>query len=130
MLELTCLILLTNAITAFLREYYIYALIFFILTATSVINHTTHHPLANRIDLLAVWSVALCGAYHFVKYMTWERWYMVPLILFFFSGTVVLYYYGLANQQYCFDPDPILAQMYHGYLHIVGSIAHHLIIFQ
>jgi hypothetical protein len=126
-LVLTSLYLFTNFIVGFLKKYYVYALIFFTLTFTSIINHTTHHPSANQIDLTVVWSVGLYGAYHLITHMSLEKWYLVPLILFFFSGTVIFYYYGRENGLFCFDKDPILAKMYHGYLHIVGSIAHHLI---
>ena len=127
LLVLTSFFLFTNFISGFLRKYYLYAFIFFTLTITSIVNHITHHPIANQIDLAVVWSVGIYGAYHVVTYMTLEKWYLVPLILFFFSGTVILYYYGRENDQFCFDKDPILAKMYHGYLHIVGSTAHHLI---
>ena len=123
----TSLYLFTNFIVGFLRKYYVYSLIFFTLTITSIINHSIHHPIINKIDLTVVWSVGLYGAYHLIAHMSLEKWYLVPLILFFFSGTVILYYYGRENDQFCFDPDPILAKMYHGYLHIIGSISHHLI---
>lgn len=123
----TSLYLLTNSIAAYRRDYIIYGCLFLFLTITSVFNHTTHHQLINSIDKVAVYSVAIYGAYHIYSHSSWNQFCMLLVIISTFLITLVLYEYGFRHNKYCFDPDPIMSQMYHGYMHIIGSIGHHLV---
>jgi hypothetical protein len=123
----TSLYLLTNSIVAYHRDYMLYAFLFLFLTITSVVNHATHHPLINSIDKMAVYAVAIYGAYHIYSRSSWNQLLMLLVIISTFLVTLVLYEYGLRHSKYCFDPDPLLSQMYHGYMHIIGSIGHHLV---
>ena len=123
----TSLYLLTNSIAAYHRDYIIYGFLFLTLTITSVLNHATHHPLINSIDKVAVYAVAIYGAYHIYSHSSWNQVLMLLVIISTFLITLVLYEYGFRHNKYCFDPDPIASQMYHGYMHIIGSIGHHLV---
>jgi len=57
------LFFLTNSVTAFLHEYYLYSGLFFILTVTSVVVHTHDNLYTNLIDKVAVSSIVLYGGY-------------------------------------------------------------------
>ena len=132
-LVLTSLYLFTNFISAFIREHHVYSILFLILTITSVINHTISNLYGTnssiqQMDRIAVYSVAVYGAYHLYIHMSWDQWFRILIIISTFFCTILLYEYGCREYKYCFDPNPIIAQMYHGYMHMIGSIGHHLII--
>jgi hypothetical protein len=57
------LFFITNAITAFLKEYYLYSFLFCILTTTSLIVHSNDNIYTNLIDKTAVVSIVLHGGY-------------------------------------------------------------------
>lgn len=123
----TSLYLITNSISAYYRDYIIYAFLFLLLTITSVINHATHHSLINSIDKMTVYAVAVYGGYHLYSYGSWNQLCMILVIISTFLLTLVMYEYGFRHNKYCFDPDPLVSQMYHGYMHIIGCIGHHLV---
>lgn len=65
------LFFLTNSVTAFLHEYYLYSGLFFILTVTSVVVHTHDNLYTNLIDKVAVSSIVLYGGYILHSKLHW-----------------------------------------------------------
>jgi hypothetical protein len=123
----TSFYLLTNSIAAYRRDYIIYGFLFLFLTITSILTHATHNQFIRSVDKMAVYAVAIYGAYHVYSHSSWNQLCMILIIMGTVITTIILYEYGLRHNKYCFDPDLITAQMYHGYMHIIGSIGHHLV---
>ena len=127
----TSFIFLTNVITAFYREYYLYAFLFFILTMTSVIVHTNDNMYTNIIDKISVFCVVVYGGN-----MLWNKYlicnefeyFMPAFIVFAFAFCIFVYIYGYLQQKYCFHSQKCIADVYHSLLHLISSFGHHLII--
>lgn len=143
------LIFITNAINGYNNGYYMYSLLFGILTITSLIVHSKDNIYTNAIDKIAVSSVVLYGGYVVYKkirlYMEIVEWisigkcetsqknttilYNSSIIIITFAGSIYLYVYGYMKKDYCFCDDKNIAEKYHVILHIISSIGHHFIIF-
>ena len=117
----------TNVIVGLYLGYHVYALLFFILMCTSLLNHSTHHPTINQIDRMAVMTVAIYGAYMMYQKQMFDPSLYHALIILCFLFCVAMYEYGGRIQQFCFDPNPFLSMFYHGCMHLVGSVGHHFI---
>ena len=117
----------TNVIVGLYLGYNIYALLFFILMCTSLINHSTYHPTIHKLDRMAIISVGIYGAYTMYQKQMWNVSFSNALILFSFLFCVAMYEYGAHTQQFCFDPNPFLSLFYHACMHLVGSVSHHFI---
>jgi hypothetical protein len=128
----TSFIFLTNVITAFYREYYLYAFLFIMLTMTSVIVHTNDNIYTNTIDKFSVFCVVIYGGN-----MLWNKYlvchefeYFIPtfMVVISFSFCIFVYIYGYLQQNYCFHSQKCIADVYHSLLHLISSFGHHLII--
>jgi len=118
-------VFLINVAVCYLYEYYVYSALFLVLFITSIIYHTNGHLAYSYIvDKIAVLAVVFYGGcvfynkldkpislYHFVAIIT-------------FLGTIVLYYLGYIQNQYCFDCDKTTADFYHGFMHLISCIGH------
>lgn len=117
----------TNVIVGLYLGYNVYALFFFVLMSTSLLNHFTHHPTINKIDRMAVVSVGVYGAYMIYQKQMFNPSLCQAFIAFSFLFCVVVYEYGGRIQQFCFDPNPFVSLFYHACMHLVGSVGHHFI---
>ena len=122
-------IFITNAITAYYKNDIPYCLLFASLTATSLTVHTYDNIYTNTIDKIVISCIFLYGAYRLINKITPEtQIFTIFLIVLTFLSNVILYPYGYYSNQFCFHPQKYIADQYHYYLHVLGSIGHHLII--
>ena len=123
------LFFITNVITAFLREYYLYSFLFCILTTTSLIVHSNDNIYTNFIDKTAVLSIVIHGGYSLYIKININKCLHCSIIIITFLSCVYFYIYGFFTQKYCFCHEKCIAQKYHFIMHIIGSMGHHFIIF-
>lgn len=117
----------TNVILGLYLGYHVYALLFFMLMTTSLLNHSTHHPTVNKIDRMVVVSVGIYGAYTMYQKQMFDLSFSNILIISSCLFCVLMYEYGGRIQQFCFDPNPFVSLFYHACMHLVGSVGHHFI---
>lgn len=140
LLEISSLIFLTNFIHNAWNKEYIYAWLMLLLTATSVLVHSklfhedkdicseySLHNILLLLDKILCYSIIIYGGNLFWKTIQVKEISFIPIITFL--TVVYLYLGGYFQNNYCFDPDPFLAQLSHGVLHIVSSIGHHAIMY-
>jgi hypothetical protein len=128
-LMLSSLFFITNSVTAFVNEYYLYSLLFFNLTTTSLIVHYNDNVYTNIIDKVAVLSVVLYGGYMLYNKINTNKWMTVFAIIISFLLCIYLYIYGFIIKEYCFCDEKCVSQMYHVIMHAISSIGHHFIIY-
>lgn len=122
-------IFITNAITAYYKNDIPYCILFSSLTATSLTVHTNDNVYTNLIDKIVIGSIFLYGAYRLTSKIKLEtQLFTLFLIVLTFLSNILLYPYGYYSNQFCFHPQKYIADQYHYYLHLLGSIGHHLII--
>jgi 4-hydroxybenzoate polyprenyltransferase len=128
-LMLSSLFFITNAVTAFVNEYYLYSLLFFNLTITSLMVHHYNNVYTNVIDKVAVLSIVLYGGYLLYNKINTNKWMNIFAIIISFLFCIYLYIYGFIIKEYCFCDEKYVSQMYHFILHAISSIGHHCIIY-
>jgi hypothetical protein len=121
-------IFITNAITAYYKNDIPYCILFASLTATSLTVHTNDNFYTNTLDKIVIGSIFLYGAYRLINKISPEtHLFTLFLIVLTFLSNILLYLYGYYSNQFCFHPQKYIADQYHYYLHVLGSIGHHLI---
>jgi len=125
-LHLTSLVLGTNAIHALLKQYWVYGLAFAGITLSSVLYHTStkKDSVAATLfwfDQACIYTVFLVGLYYFLN---------IPISLqaaaLLSIGLVMFYYmYGYYTTDFCWSPQH--GELYHGSMHVIGSLGHHAI---
>lgn len=128
-LLLSSLFFVTNILTAYFSEQYLYSFLFFILTITSLIVHYRDNYYTNVIDKIAVLSIVLYGGYMLFYKITTDKWLNCLMIIITFLICVYLYIYGFIVKEYCFCDKKCIADTYHVIMHIISSIGHHFIIY-
>ena len=119
---------LTNVLTTFYKQYYIYSFLFFMLTLTSLVFHYNPTPITARIDQVFVFLVVAWGGKVLYSKLPANP-FKVALIVLTCLVTGYLYTWGFYTQQYCFNADKCLGDRYHCLLHVIGSVGHHLLTF-
>ena len=119
----------TNILTALYKKLYVYAALFYILTITSIIVHSTYCLQTDLIDKVSVFLIVLYGGSLMYSKMTLENIIPIILIKMAFLLCVFLYVYGLHTKQFCFHPKKSIGNKYHAILHAISSIGHHFIAF-
>lgn len=147
---------MTNVISAVYNNNYLYALLFGLLTISSLVVHSYDNIFTNIVDKFIIGLVVIYGGY-----VLWSRFLCLVqrardpatnsstgeacgglwnksdetnnmiitiIIIVTFLFCVWVYVYGYKKQQYCFDPEKCIADKYHCLMHIIASIGHHLII--
>jgi hypothetical protein len=114
--------------------YYLYSALFAAMTITSVSYHSTKTSTAYWIDKTFVFAVVIYGGYVFFDKIANGNVYeykhpiYYTIIVGAFLGTVVLYYYGHANNCLCFAEDQDECDQWHQLLHLLTSIGHNFIV--
>lgn len=124
-LHLTSLVMGTNAIHALLKQYWIYGLAFTGITLSSVLYHTsTKQDYALFwFDQACIYTVFVVGFYYFLyvsKSLQTVAILSISLVMFY-------YFYGYYTTDFCWNPNPNFGQLYHGFMHVAGSLGHHAI---
>lgn len=128
-LIISSFIFLTNTAAAFYKQYYLYAILFGILTITSLIYHSNPNIYINIIDKIAILSIAIYGGYMLYHKLNIDQLINICIIVFTFLLVNFLYIYGYFVNAYCFHEDKCIGNRYHALMHVIGSIGHHFIIF-
>ena len=115
--------------TAFFTEQYLYSVLFFILTLTSLIVHYNDNFYTNIIDKIAISAIVSYGTYILYNKLNDNNRINCTIIIVLFLACIFLYCYGFITKQYCFCDERCIAQKYHFIMHIISSIGHHFIIF-
>jgi len=127
------LIFITNVLTTYYKQDFIYSSLFFSLTVTSILFHSNPNIYLNIIDKISIFSIFLYGSYQLSqkisKPITTAYSAQILLIFATFLATIYLYFYGYWFHKYCFHENPQIGDQYHSLVHLIGSIGHHLIIF-
>ena len=126
-LALSSLVFTTNVATAYYTNNYLYGCLFFCLTLTSVMFHTTNDITVMWLDQYVIYSIFLYGAYQLYVKMNPDNRINTSIVVIIFLTSVFLYYYGYETNQYCFSPDKCQSDIYHSMVHMIGSIGHILI---
>jgi hypothetical protein len=124
----TSLFFITNSIVAYLTNQYIYAVISIGLFISSVIHHYIYSDLTNFFDKFFVYLFVCFGGYTLYQKISTTNIVKTVCIIVFFVFSIIVYNYGKMYNQFCFDPNIIVANIYHGLLHILSSFGHNLII--
>jgi len=148
---------LINTTICWYYGYFIYASLFFALFVTSIIVHSYTNIYTILIDKISIISVVLYGGYVFLKKIREpgdiercvgrqseasgvysevcpthgdhiEKLVHGVLIVYTFIVTLYLYYIGFLYNSYCFCENPIVANMWHSFLHLVSCIGHGMIV--
>lgn len=123
------LFFITNIVTAFFKEEYLYSMFFLFLTITSLIFHSNNNIYTYTIDKIAIVLIVTYGSYILYNKRNENTHLYFSFIMITFFACVYLYYYGFMCKKYCFCDDKCIAQKYHFLMHIIVSIGHHMIIF-
>ena len=126
----TSYIFFINVLVGLIVGHYTYAVIFLILSITSIIHHSMLTDITENIDKSVVYLVVIYGGYIFynnVKFTTCYEVIMALLIISSFLFMVVFYCYGKCTNCLCWDPDLEVGRVYHSIVHCVSSFGHILI---
>ena len=117
-------VFLINVLFCFMRNQFLYGLLFLLLFTTSITFYTYDDLVPFLLDQFTLFMVVLYG--FFVFLFKKKRWHYVILVLSTFFTTVYLYYYGYMTQSYCYG---YYEYEWHSILHIISSIGHLGILF-
>jgi hypothetical protein len=128
LLVFTSTLFITNVLVGVYLEYHVYALLFFVLLSTSIINHSgIEMQDIKKWDRVAVISVGVYGAYMMIQKGLFNGSIGCALTIGCFLFCVLMYDYGSRINRYCFDENPFVSCFYHACMHLVGSVGHHFI---
>ena len=124
---------LITAVLALYNKYYVYGILLIFLLFTSIIFHTWTTNCTRILDKVSIFAVIIYGAYLFNRKcmsnsLNSRIIILQFLVLLTFLITIYLYYYGYYTNQYCFDKDTNIANLYHSLLHFVSFYGHNIII--
>jgi len=131
LLAITSAVFCTNFIHNTLKHQYIYAWLFLLLTSSSILVHSRifeedlhFHNNLILIDKTIIYCIAVYGGYLYWKCLK-QKTLVFPLI----SISLVIWYYivGYFSNNYCFDGNKEIAEIYHSMIHIIGCLGHHSI---
>ena len=123
----TSLIFITNSLVALYKEEYIYSILFYLLTITSLLQHSIGNLHTNILDKIIIGMVVSYGGYKL--YCKMDNSHTLTLfIIITFLFCIYVYCYGYLTTKYCFDKNPTIQSTSHSLLHFVGSVGHHAII--
>ena len=113
---------------AFYKKYYMYSFLFFILTISSLIYHSTYTIYTKIFDQFSVLLIIIYVAYILYNKTNNDNYFKSSIVIISFLLCVFLYIYGYFTKYYCFCDEKSIADKYHFILHILSSIGHHIII--
>ena len=125
----SALLFLTNVFIALYINNYLYVFLFGMLTITSILYHQMRsHPIMQYIDKGIIGTITLIGAYTIFV----EKKVISPLVIAVVSGFLLInffYIYGYYTEQFAFDTNEEISDIYHIILHILCSLTNNLILF-
>lgn len=95
---------------------------------SSIIHHYIYSDITKFIDKIFIYIFVCFGGYTLYQKAFSKNIIKTVCIITLFVFSIIVYNYGKMYNQFCFDPDIIVANIYHGLLHILSSFGHNLII--
>jgi hypothetical protein len=124
------LFFITNIYATLYKGYYMYALLFVLLTLSSLIYHYPNKNIyADAFDKLCITMVVIYGGFMLYEKTADDNILYILFVVFSFLLVNYLYFYGYCTEQYCFHPNKYIGDLSHAMIHIASSIGHHFIIF-
>lgn len=123
------LIFITNILTTFYHNYYIYSFFFICLTISSILYHYDNNIYTSIFDKLSISAVILYGAYLLYNKFNTVCLVYISIIMLTFVLCIIIFIYGYYVNDYCYHPDKYIGDNYHFLLHCISSLGHHLITF-
>ena len=117
------LIFITNCITCFIYKKNIHCILFFLLLCSSILVHYNDNIITNMFDKIVIGFIFLNGL---ILFLTKKNKNIFIILTFLF--VVYVYIYGYVNNKYVFDKNNQISKKYHFFMHLIGSIGHHLIV--
>jgi len=127
-------VFIINVLVALYHGYQLYAGLFCALLITSLLHHSHYNLLTNVLDKIVIYCIVFYGGYLFYKKLeehissndkfTRKQYFLSSAIVVTFLSTIVLYYYGYLHSCLCFSDDNMQANMFHMFMHCVGSFGH------
>lgn len=94
------------------------ASIYILQGSTSVWHHSSYTPTTLVVDRATVLIL--------IAKTIQTALYSGPLCVALYSSVYTyvafLYLYGMYSKQFCFDPDPVRADLYHASMHIIAAV--------
>ena len=91
LLLFSSLIFITNTLSAYYKHYFLYSILFFCLTITSVIFHYHTTIYTNIMDKIFIFAIVLYGGHLLYKKTNPNNQYQVFLIIFTFLLSIFFY---------------------------------------
>lgn len=120
-------VFLTNSIVAYFFSYYLYSSLFIGLTLSSILYHSYSNVYTNLIDKLFILFIVGYGGHQLYQKINTNKLLSLCIIVAFI-GCIFLYYYGYCTNNYCYHPEINIGNKYHCLIHLLTSIAHHMIV--
>ena len=125
MLIFSSLVFITNVITCYYKKNFIHSFLFFLLTCSSVTVHCADNIITNTCDKIIIGLIIINGLFLFNKNKNKNKNIIIILTFLF---VVFVYIYGYIKNKYVFDKNKNISNKYHLFMHLIGSLGHHLII--
>jgi ABC-type multidrug transport system permease subunit len=125
---MTALLFVINIVLAYLKNYYVYAGLFFFLLITSFMYRCYSCLPTYILDKLAIVLVIGYGMYMTYKYIDNISISYFLLMLVIFLTISAIYCYGFAKQCFLFDKNKYVSENYMALIHMLGSLVNHMII--
>jgi hypothetical protein len=126
----SCAVFITNAINALVMNNIVYSSLFTGLFITSVLMRMYRNIYTIILDKIVIGLVVLYGGKIFLDKLNndgiFKNLLLNALIILTFLLTIFLYSYGYIISGYCFGEN---GEDWHGFMHCISSIGHHLILF-
>jgi len=124
-LGISAFIFLTNVVSCWSKNYFLYGGLFLILVITSFIVHNQNTIYTNLLDKLPIVCI-VCNGFFLLFFSSYNPW-LAFIILGSFLAVLALYCYGYICKCFIFDSNINTSEDYHSLMHFISSIGHHFI---
>lgn len=119
-LPFTSLLFLVPSVYAYGSNHYIPCSILFLLANSSVLYHSSYHPIAYWIDQVTIYTTIVSSFVY--GYLGGFHVFLIPTAGNLWNTYV--YWYGYKTKTMVFHPDLAIANLWHSTIHIVSSLSY------
>lgn len=124
-LGISAFIFLTNVVSCWSKNYFLYGGLFLILVITSFIVHNHNTIYTNLLDKIPIVCIVWYG-FFLLFFRSYNAW-LAFIIFGSFLAVLALYCYGCICKCFIFDSNTNTSEDYHSLMHFISSIGHHFI---
>lgn len=128
-----------NVYVNYINQHYLHSFLFSNLLISSVILHWVQFDyihlikeirMIKYVNKFNVFLVVINGLYIFIsKLLSDKKNFILPsLVVHFLIICGYLWIYGSYKNKYCFDNNPVKAQIYHSIMHLSGILGHLILV--